>query len=161
MTWLDSALFSSIVANTPLISIDLVVRNGCGEILLGQRTNRPAQGIWFVPGGRICKDESIENAFLRLSRDELGAAVPVNEGQFLGIYEHFYPDNFSGDGFSTHYVVLAYLLTLDLPLDQLPDLQHENYRWWEPTALLQSREVHFHNKWYLDPRVGIKPAHPL
>ena len=161
MARLDSVLFSSIVANTPLVSIDLVVRNGSGEILLGRRTNRPAQGMWFVPGGRIRKDESIQNAFLRLSREELGAAVPVDEAQFLGVYEHFYPDNFSGDGFSTHYVVLGYQLTLDLPLDQLPDVQHENYCWWEPAALLQSKEVHLHSKWYLDPKVGIKPAHLL
>ena len=101
-----------IVANTPLVSIDLVVRNGRGEILLGQRTNRPAQGMWFIPGGRIRKDESIQNAFLRLSREELGAAVPVDEAQILGVYEHFYPDNFSVDGFSTHYVALGYQLTL-------------------------------------------------
>ena len=112
MARLDSVLFSSIVAKTPLVSIDLVVRNGSGEILLGQRTNRPAQGMWFIPGGRIRKDESIQNAFLRLSREELGAAVPVDEAQILGVYEHFYPDNFSGDGFSTHYVALGYQLTL-------------------------------------------------
>jgi len=44
--------FATVVRSTPLISIDLVVENERGEFLLGQRTNRPAQGYWFVPGGR-------------------------------------------------------------------------------------------------------------
>jgi len=150
MSRLDRTLFSSIVANTPLISIDLLIKNSNGEILLGQRTNRPAQGKWFVPGGRIYKDESISDAFGRLTQEELGTAVPITEGQFLGVYEHFYPDNFSGDGFSTHYIVLGYRLTLDLSLEQLPQVQHEGYRWWGEADMLQSEEVHPHSKWYLE-----------
>jgi colanic acid biosynthesis protein WcaH len=43
--------FKKIVESTPLISIDLVVRNDQGSVLLGKRTNRPAQNFWFVPGG--------------------------------------------------------------------------------------------------------------
>ncbi|KDS03655.1 glycosyl transferase in colanic acid biosynthesis [Salmonella enterica subsp. enterica serovar Heidelberg str. RI-11-014316] len=39
------------VRATPLISLDFIVENGQGEILLGQRLNRPAQGYWFVAGG--------------------------------------------------------------------------------------------------------------
>lgn len=90
-----------------LIAMDLVVENGRSEILLGLRVNRPAQGMWFVPGARILKDEPISEAFLRLTRVELGAEVSQDEAQFLGVYEHFYPDNFSAEEFSTHYVVLG------------------------------------------------------
>lgn len=43
--------FAAVVRTTPLISLDFIVENGQGEILLGQRLNRPAQGYWFVPGG--------------------------------------------------------------------------------------------------------------
>ncbi|EBV2538175.1 GDP-mannose mannosyl hydrolase, partial [Salmonella enterica] len=46
--------FAAVVRTTPLISLDFIVENGQGEILLGQRLNRPAQGYWFVPGGRVC-----------------------------------------------------------------------------------------------------------
>lgn len=150
MLKLTGSLFSSIVANTPLISIDLVIKNCSGEVLLGLRTNRPALGKWFVPGGRICKDETINDAFGRLTREELGIAAPIAEGQFLGVYEHFYPDNYSGDDFSTHYVVLGYQLTLDLSLDKLPKEQHGNYRWWNQADLLKSEEVHIHSKWYFE-----------
>jgi colanic acid biosynthesis protein WcaH len=47
--------FATVVRSTPLISIDLIVENESGEFLLGKRTNRPAQGYWFVPGGRVQK----------------------------------------------------------------------------------------------------------
>ncbi|MCW8840450.1 MAG: GDP-mannose mannosyl hydrolase [Gammaproteobacteria bacterium] len=146
---MERSLFSAVVANTPLVSIDLVVRNPSGEVLLGLRTNRPAQGTWFVPGGRIRKDEAIRDAFMRLTEVELGRAIPQAEWQFLGVYEHFYPDNFSGDGFSTHYVVLGYEIRLDIDVASLPKEQHSDYRWWGVDEMLASDEVHLHSKWYL------------
>ena len=156
MNKLDSSLFTSIVANTPLISIDLLIRNSQGEVLMGKRINRPAQGKWFVPGGRILKDESIPVAFSRLVYDEIGLSTAINEGRFLGVYEHFYPDNFSGNKFSTHYIVLGYQLSIDLSLELLPKEQHDIYRWWGIDELLKSDEVHLHSKWYLDPAEGIR-----
>ena len=89
------------------------------------RHNRPAQGYWFVPGGRIRKD-----AFLRLVSVELGVECSLDKAEFLGPYEHFYQDDFSGTSFSTHYVVLGYSLTLDIDLAELPDDQHHDYRWY-------------------------------
>ena len=157
MSRLDDNLFSSIVANTPLVAIDLVIKNSQSKVLLGQRSNRPALGKWFVPGGRIYKDESIKDAFARLTQEEIGVEIPQTDGKFLGVYQHFYPDNYSGDNFSTHYIVLGYQLALDLSLEQLPRVQHENYQWWEPSELLQSEDVHLHSKWYLTPEVGISP----
>ena len=53
MDRLDDDTFEMIIDCTPLISIDLVVRESSGRILLGQRLNRPAQGFWSVPGSRI------------------------------------------------------------------------------------------------------------
>lgn len=67
LTRLKLDTFRTVVESTPLVSIDLVVRNQQGNILLGERTNRPAQGYWFVPGGRILKDETFEGAFKRLT----------------------------------------------------------------------------------------------
>ena len=93
--------FATVVRSTPLISIDLVVENERGEFLLGQRTNRPAQGYWFVPGGRVQKDETLENAFARLTQAELGLRLPMTAGQFYGVWQHFYDDNFSGIGFTS------------------------------------------------------------
>ena len=90
---LEYELFKTIVKHTPLISIDLVIRKDKGEALLGQRLNRPAKNYWFVPGGRIFKDESFEDAFKRITFEELGVQTSLGEAIFLGVYEHFYYDN--------------------------------------------------------------------
>ncbi|GHW26544.1 GDP-mannose mannosyl hydrolase [Vibrio cholerae] len=148
MQRLDKATFKTIVASTPLVSIDLIIRNSCNQVLLGLRTNRPAQGFWFVPGGRIGKDETFEQAFLRLTQLELGYPIPLNDASFLGPYQHLYSDNFSGTDFSTHYVVLGYQLMLDLDLQTLPVEQHQNYRWWDEQELLNSEQVHRNTKAY-------------
>ena len=55
MAFLSESTFQTIIGATPLVSIDLIVKNAKGEVLLGYRTNRPAQGYWFVPGGRVQK----------------------------------------------------------------------------------------------------------
>ena len=94
------------------------------------------------------KDERLPEAFLRLTREELGVGLPLQRATFLGPYEHHYPDNFSGTGFSTHYVVLAYALTLELDLAALPAAQHDAYRWWALPDLRASAQVHEHTKWY-------------
>jgi len=146
--WLDKAQFQQIVAATPLISLDLIVRNHQGQVLLGRRLNRPAQGYWFVPGGRVRKDERLDTAFLRLTQEELGLAVSRNSASLLGPYEHFYSDNFSGEEFSTHYVVLGYELAWQGQQDALPISQHDQYRWFDVSDLLQDPSVHQHTKDY-------------
>lgn len=146
--WLDKAQFQQIVAATPLISLDLIVRNSQGQVLLGRRLNRPAQGYWFVPGGRVRKDERLDAAFLRLTQEELGLAASRDSARLLGPYEHFYADNFSGTEFTTHYVVLGYELAWQGQQDALPISQHDQYRWFEVADLLQDPSVHQHTKNY-------------
>ena len=140
--------FRLVVQSTPLVAIDLVVRAPDKKILLGKRVNRPAQGYWFVPGGRILKDEPVNLSFKRLLDIELAIRPEDISIRPLGIYQHFYPDNFSGDKFGTHYIVLAYEISLlNMPCS-LPDTQHSDYKWFEEHELLQSDEVHDHTKWY-------------
>lgn len=140
--------FKTVVESTPLVSIDLVVRNQQGMILLGERTNRPAQGYWFVPGGRILKDETFKSAFKRLANVELGVDLALDDAQFLGLYEHHYEDNFSGVSFSTHYVVLGYEVILNIETSDLPKEQHVDYRWWSVEELLGFSSVHQNTKDY-------------
>lgn len=145
---LEQNVFSAIVENTPLISIDLIVVNNEGNALLGQRQNRPAQNYWFVPGGRIFKDESFESAFKRITKEELGKEVCLNKSIFMGVYEHFYSDNFTGDDFTTHYVVHGYRLELELLDSDLPRTQHSAYQWFDIQTLLSSNIVHQYTKNY-------------
>ncbi|MFT5294839.1 MAG: colanic acid biosynthesis protein WcaH [Colwellia sp.] len=143
---LSSADFKTIVKYTPLVSIDLIVRDTKANLLLGKRTNRPAQGFWFVPSGRILKDEHFDSAFKRLIKEELG--LDNVQSTFKGIYQHFYDDNFFEDDFSTHYLVLAYEITFKGDLASLPLEQHSKYKWFAEKELVESEQVHKHSKWY-------------
>lgn len=146
--YLSESKFKSVIRNTPLISIDLIVENEKNQILLGLRLNKPAQGFWFVPGGRIVKNETMAQAFSRLTKDELSVELQLSDATLIGLFEHFYDDNFSGDDFSTHYVVLGYRIKLDILLSQLPTEQHGHYQWFDMATLLSVDDVHHHTKRY-------------
>jgi len=144
---LNQTTFIEIVKQTPLVSIDLLVQNQSGEILLGLRNHHPAKDTWFVPGGRIYKNELIKIALARLTEVELGQPQPL--ARFRGVFEHLYETNFAQQpGFGTHYVVLAYEILLEEPLNHLPHDQHRQYQWFSPTELLQNPQVHPYTKAY-------------
>ena len=156
--------FLQIVKNTPLVSIDVVILDPLNSALLGLRNNSPAKNYWFVPGGRIQKNESIEQAFRRITTNELGAGIAseltFDGSQFLGVFEHFYETNFAdAPGFGTHYVVLAYRTKLrtrsvaehlsSLTGEQEKD-QHREFAWFTPDEILNSPEVHPYTQRYFE-----------
>ncbi len=146
---LDSATFLKIVELTPLVSIDLIVFNDKDEVLLGYRKNRPARDSWFVPGGKILKDEHIHQAFRRISQAELGLELDPALANFKGVYEHLYRDNFAGaEGISTHYIVLAHEFSLPADTRIKGDEQHAELRWWKVADLLADPAVHENTKDY-------------
>ena len=146
--FIDDTTFCNIIKNTPLISIDLIVKNHQGHILLGKRNNPPAKNYWFVPGGRIRKNETFTEAFERLTLQELGQGFSLNNAIFIAPYQHFYADSVVATNISTHYVVLAYQLNVDENLLTLPLEQHSKYHWFDIDELLADKQVHQFTKDY-------------
>jgi len=149
---LSKKVFSLVVESTPLVSIDLLVENSEGKILLGKRVNEPAKEFWFVPGGRVFKDETLDIAFSRTVKEEIGLDLVRDESVFKGTYEHFYKNNVFNDAFSTHYIVLAHSIVTksELRLNN----QHEEYRWFSKEELLSREDVHKYTKNYFDGEVN-------
>ena len=149
--WLPDETFKNVIQHTPLISIDLIVRNEQGEVLLGKRVNAPAKGYWFVPGGRVRKNETLDDAFVRLVREELGieSGITRADAKFLGVFEHFYDNCVFGDDVSTHYIVLGYeLIYQDLKNISKNKDQHENYDVFNISRLKLMENVHQYSKNY-------------
>ena len=144
-----------VVRHTPLVSIDLILRDGRGEVLLGWRRNRPAQASWFVPGGRILKDERVAEALRRIAQAELGlTADEVAAARPAGVFEHLYPDNFADEpGIGTHYVVLAYEARVGRDSVRALDAQHRELRWFPVEALVADPQVHENTRAYFDPAI--------
>ncbi len=142
--------FLHIISATPLVSIDLILRDETGRVLLGHRLNRPAKGSWFVPGGRIRKNERVAEALQRISQRELGIAI--GNAKLVGVFDHLYDDNFlSAPDVATHYVVLGYSGELHSQLRLKHDDQHAALRWWPVEELLSSPDVHENTKAYFRP----------
>jgi colanic acid biosynthesis protein WcaH len=134
---------------TQIVAIDLLVRNNEGKYLLGLRRNSPAKGTYFVPGSRVYKGESLSQALLRVSRDELGCEFP--NCVLHGVYEHYYPhDSPSGSAdISSHYVVFAFQGWLPKSFNekQFSD-QHAGIVWMTHDEICSGSRVHEYTKAY-------------
>jgi colanic acid biosynthesis protein WcaH len=142
--------FTGVIRNSPLIAIDLIVWNKRGEVLMGFRNNSPARGTWFVPGGRIRKNETLEKAFQRISGDELGQVLHLADSRFYGVFEHFYPgeNTFDEPGLDTHYINLAYeVRNFDESALNLRH-QHTGFRWMTLEQVHSDPDVHPNAKRY-------------
>jgi len=149
--YLDKDTFTKVIASTPLIAIDLIIVNEKNEILLGKRLNQPAKGFWFVPGGRILKNEVLDNAFRRLTLSELGVEKELKHAKLMGVFEHFYQESVYSDQASTHYVNVAHTIQInEKELTSLPiGEQHGHYQWHTMDYIKKSPEVHKYTKAYL------------
>ena len=146
---IDDKQFLKIIDATPLVSIDLILEDGNGRILLGKRVNRPAQGYWFVPGGRIVKNEKLADAIKRISTAELGITILLSDVELFGAFDHIYEDNcFNESDVNTHYVVLAYKVNWQDDLHIVADDQHSEIKWWAKRDLQDSSDVHQNTKNY-------------
>lgn len=148
--WLPDETFKSVIQHTPLISIDLIVRNEQGEVLLGKRINAPAKGYWFVPGGRVRKNETLDDTFVRLVKEELAieSGITRADAKFLGVFEHFYDDCVFKDDISTHYVVLGYECIINLDCEILIKDQNLEFKYFNVTELQLEENVHALTKLY-------------
>lgn len=165
--WLSSKQFSQACAALPLVSLDFcLLRPSCSgatglELLLGLRNNRPAQGWWFTPGGRIRKNEQLASASARIALDELGLpATALSRAHLMGAWDHLYADSAFDPAVSTHYVNLPHWLALSqaeadaLTLPQGPDQQHARWQWLPLEQAVQNESVHayvrVYARWLLD-----------
>ena len=141
---LDDTTFKTIIDSAPLISIDILLKKD-NKFLLGRRVNKPAQGYFFSTGGRINKNETIDNAMTRIALNEFNIELKFSP-KFIGVFEHFYDDSIY-ENVSTHYVDIAY----EYEVKEIPDLpteQHSEYKWFTIDELLESKQVHKYTKDY-------------
>jgi colanic acid biosynthesis protein WcaH len=67
--WINETLYTEIKSKIPIPCVDLLVMYE-GKLLLMLRNNPPAKDLWFTPGGRVHKGETLEQAACRLLWEE-------------------------------------------------------------------------------------------
>ena len=142
------------VSLTQLVSIDILVIYE-GKLLVGERINEPAKGSFFVPGGKVYKNEYLKEALERISEHEIGVRLTSNQVTLNGIYDHLYENNFRDDSCGTHYVCIACLFELD-DVEQIDVVetamlsQHHCVEWLDTNQVLDHPKVHTNVKSYFN-----------
>lgn len=153
---LSTERYLSVVRDTQIVSVDLLVTNRAGKILLGKRKNCPAQGYYFVPGGRVFKNETIKQGANRMLIWELGIHDEIKLRPRC-VSEHIYDDNFAeakdreGKPISTHYICFAFDAELDTFDPSTFSVQHDDFIWLSPEEILSRSDVHEYVKLYYTP----------
>jgi colanic acid biosynthesis protein WcaH len=83
------ALYAQVLEHLPIVCVDVVVRDGCGRVLLVRRADEPAKGDWWFPGGRLLEGEALADCAARKCREEVG--LPVRVLRRIGTYETTFP----------------------------------------------------------------------
>ena len=160
---LPEAQFLSAIEALPLVSVDWVLSNPAGEILVGHRLNAPARDTWFTPGGRVRKGETLRQARTRIAVSELGIAAALAEqwidrSEPMGAWDHLFPDSTMDANLPTHYVNLPFWLALsdaELEFLRLPvGEQHREWAWVSASRQLEgmaeAMELHAYVQPYAD-----------
>ena len=75
------------------------------------------------------------------------------KARFVGIFEHFYSANrFGNPEFGTHYIALAYEVSLTCRPEIVLDTQHCAIRWIDELELHDATDVHPYTKAYFQKR---------
>jgi colanic acid biosynthesis protein WcaH len=110
---LPEDLFLFVTSITPIINVDLLIRNEQNHTLLTWRDDGYYSPGWHIPGGIIRYKETIPERINAVAANELGAAIRFNEVP-LAINEVIHPSR----RIRGHFISLLYECTLISPLDQ-------------------------------------------
>ena len=113
------------------------------------RQNEPLRGEWFTPGGRIYKNETWQNALLRISKLELGLRDAVTDSfSLMGIWDHFYNNSVVDQDISTHYVNLPHYAYFNAKPNLILDDQHSKFSWFDLSLVSNSDTFHRYMRTY-------------
>lgn len=130
---IDKDLYHKIVQIMPISCVDLVVANDFGQVLLAKRTNQPAIGKWWFPGGRVHYLETRIDAAIRKLREECGLKSDqlVELGTFDVIVER------SDKSGKSHAVTTLYLVSVRKHHKVNLDSQNSEAEWRLPVEWLK------------------------
>lgn len=87
-TGLPDEVFQFVSQHTPLINVDLLIKNSEGKTLLTWRDDQFYGPAWHIPGGIIRFKEKIETRIAKVAEQELGCVVkfesaPINVAELM------------------------------------------------------------------------------
>ena len=117
---IPKADYIKILQTMPILCMDCIVVHK-GKYLLVKRKNKPLQGEYWLPGGRVMKNETLEQAAIRKMKQEIGVDVKIIG--LAGFHEFLFEENeFDLDSIHTLSAVFYVSpLRTDIKLDDQSD----------------------------------------
>ena len=137
-TGLPPEVFRLVTKLTPMINVDLLIRNEAGETLLTWRAETLCEPGWHIPGGIIRFQEPIEHRIHAVAETELCSDVNFDPAP-LKVTEFILPHQ----DHRNHFISLLYRCHLTKPLPEslcckdLKNPKNGEYAWFsEPPGNL-------------------------
>ena len=141
MKFLDEELFNTVRKSLPICCVDLLFIDSEDRILLMRRSNYPAKGLLWYPGGRIFKDEHIDQTILRKSVEE--TSIVPDSHALVDIQETIF-DSCESHPYSIHTINLCFLINWSKNADNavINDNQHSDLSWLPISEVINSHHIH-------------------
>jgi len=76
---LPDEIFYFISRTTPMVNVDLLIKDENGRTMLSWRDDKYAGGGWHIPGGIIRYKETLHSRLLKVAQKEVGRDVSFEE----------------------------------------------------------------------------------
>jgi colanic acid biosynthesis protein WcaH len=115
-SFIPDPLFNQIVKLLPIASVEALIVIDKSLLLL-KRNNEPAKGLWWFPGGRIHKGESLKETLCREILEETG--LHLETFKLINVYSRAFPER--------HDITIVFLCTCKEGKIKV-DSEHSEYK---------------------------------
>ncbi len=124
---LPEEVFEFIASITPMVNVDLLIRDERGCVLLARRDDKFNGSVWHIPGGIVRFRESLLQRVEQVAIAEIGQSVMINETP-IAVNEIFSPHQERG-----HFISFLYECKLKERLDikEKDQWEHGDLKWFE------------------------------
>jgi colanic acid biosynthesis protein WcaH len=141
---LPDELFYYISATTPMVNVDLLIKDEKGRTLLSWRDDRYAGHGWHIPGGIVRFKETLEGRIQQVAKTEVGVDRIEFEKTPLAIHQIIHPHRDTRG----HFISILYRCFLPgtfLPKNAGLAVSDSGYLMWHssgPDNLLALHEIY-------------------
>ena len=134
------------VRDLPIATVDLVIFNKeKTKVLLFKRENEPLKGIFYFPGGRIHKNETVEKTIVRMTKEELSIDIDIRDLIFGGYQEEIF-DKSIYKNIGAHFINLFFGMVAAEKLPIRLNTQHNDFQWFP----INDKDLHPYAKKKID-----------
>ncbi len=148
-TGLPQSIFYFVSQLTPLVNVDLLIKNNRGQTLLTWREDTYYGPAWHIPGGIVRFKETFEKRLEAVARHELGATIEFNPAP-LTVQQKIHPQR----DVRGHFISILFRCQLTSGLDStrsFMDGDPQNGQWsWHDRAPENLLSVHDSFRPYID-----------